>query len=71
MDLSLPVMDGWEATEEIKSDSATADIPIIALTAHALESDRNKALETGCDEFETKPVDIDRLLEKINEFVDG
>ena len=69
MDLSLPVMDGWEATEKIKAESKTADIPVIALTAHALESDRSKAIEIGCDEFETKPVDIKRLLEKMNEFI--
>ena len=70
MDLSLPVMDGWEATEKIKSQTQFAQIPIIALTAHALESDRKKALETGCDEFETKPVDMSRLLEKMAEFLD-
>lgn len=70
MDLSLPVMDGWEATKILKDQSETADIPVIALTAHALESDRTKALEIGCDEFETKPVDIGRLLEKMQDFLD-
>ncbi|MFW5967594.1 MAG: response regulator [Persicimonas sp.] len=70
MDLSLPVMDGWEATRRIKAEEATADIPVIALTAHALESDRTKALEIGCDDFETKPVDIGRLLEKMSAFLD-
>jgi CheY-like chemotaxis protein len=65
MDLSLPVMDGWEATRTIKAQESTAAIPIIALTAHALESDRAKALETGCDDFATKPVDIKSLLEQM------
>ena len=71
MDLSLPVMDGWEATEKIKGQPKYADIPIIALTAHALESDRTKALETGCNEFETKPVDMGRLIEKMNQFLEA
>lgn len=70
MDMSLPVMDGWEATERLKNRSETADIPILALTAHALESDRTKALEIGCDEFETKPIDMERLLDKIQRFVE-
>lgn len=65
MDLSLPVMDGWEATRELKSRPRFEDIPIIALTAHALDADRDKALEIGCDEFETKPVDLASLLSKI------
>ena len=65
MDLSLPVMDGWEATKELKSRPRFEDIPIIALTAHALDADRDKALEIGCDEFETKPVDLNSLLSKI------
>jgi CheY-like chemotaxis protein len=65
MDMSLPVMHGWDATREIKSDAATRDIPVIALTAHAMAGDREKALEAGCDEFETKPVELPRLLEKI------
>jgi CheY-like chemotaxis protein len=71
MDLSLPVMDGWEATRTLKGDEATAHIPIIALTAHALESDRTKALETGCDAFETKPVNIGRLLQAMGQFLEG
>lgn len=70
MDLSLPVMDGWEATRQLKADQATADIPVIALTAHALESDRSRALEIGCDAFETKPVDIGRLLDKMSGLLD-
>jgi CheY-like chemotaxis protein len=65
MDMSLPVIDGWEASVEIKSDAATRSIPIIALTAHAMMGDRERALESGCDEYETKPIDLDRLIEKI------
>jgi len=65
MDLSLPVMDGWEATRRLKSASETRDIPIIALSAHSMAGDREKALAAGCDEFDTKPVDLPRLLEKI------
>ena len=65
MDNSLPVLDGWEATRRIKADAATRHIPVIALTAHAMPQDRNKALEAGCDEFDTKPVEFARLLEKI------
>lgn len=65
MDLSLPVLDGWEATRRIKADAATADIPVIVLTAHAMDGDREKALETGCDDYDTKPVDLPRLLSKI------
>ena len=67
MDMSLPVLDGWEATGQIKADPATAGIPIIALTAHAMESDRQKALAAGCDDFDTKPVELNRLLLKIEE----
>jgi CheY-like chemotaxis protein len=66
MDLDLPVVDGWEATRRLKADSSTCDIPIIALTAHAMSGSREKALAAGCDEFDTKPIDFDRLLEKIN-----
>ncbi len=66
MDISLPVKDGWTATREIKADARTCDIPIIALTAHAMTSDREKAKEAGCDDFDTKPVDLARLLGKIN-----
>ena len=70
MDMGLPVLDGWEATKNAKSDEEIKNIPIIALTAHALESDREKALECGADDFDTKPVDFKRLLEKIKSFVD-
>jgi CheY-like chemotaxis protein len=65
MDLSLPVMDGWEATRQIKSDPATQGIPLIALTAHAMAGDEQKAREAGCDDYDTKPVDLKRLLGKI------
>lgn len=65
MDMSLPVMDGWEASRRLKADPATAAIPIIALTAHAMSSDRDKALEAGCDDYDTKPVELPRLLEKM------
>ena len=65
MDMSLPVMDGWEATKILKADSETAHIPIVALTAHAMSSDREKAIEAGCDDYDTKPVDLQRLLDKI------
>lgn len=66
MDISLPVIDGWEATRRIKSDPGTAAIPIIALTAHAMTQDREKAFAVGCDDFDAKPVELPRLLEKIN-----
>lgn len=65
MDLSLPKIDGWEATRRIKADPATAGIPVIALTAHALTTDRAQSLEAGCDDFETKPIDLPSLLEKV------
>ena len=65
LDMSLPVLSGWEVAGALRADSATANIPIIALTAHALDEDRIRALEAGCHEFESKPVDIDRLLRKI------
>ena len=71
MDLNLPEIDGWEATRRLKADPATRDIPIIALTAHAMAGDREKALATGCDEFETKPIDFDRLLPKIERLIDA
>jgi len=65
MDMSLPVVDGWEASRRLKGDAATSGIPIIALTAHAMAEDREKALAAGCDEYETKPVDLTSLLGKI------
>jgi CheY-like chemotaxis protein len=66
MDIDLPVIDGWEATRRIKSNKATRHIPVIALTAHAMSGSREKALAAGCDEFDTKPIDFDRLVRKIN-----
>jgi CheY-like chemotaxis protein len=69
LDMSLPVMDGWTAAALLKGDPATKDIPIIALTAHAMAGDREKALEAGCDDYDTKPVEFKRLLGKINGFV--
>ena len=65
MDMSLPVIDGWEATRRIKADDATRRIPIIALTAHAMAGDREKVMEVGCEEYETKPIEMSRLLGKI------
>ena len=65
MDMGLPIVDGWEATTQAKNDDDIKSIPIIALTAHALESDKQKALECGADDFDTKPIDLKRLLEKI------
>ena len=66
MDISLPKIDGWEATRRLKGAAATAAIPVIALTAHAMVADRQKCLDAGCNEFETKPIDLKRLLEKIH-----
>ncbi len=66
MDVGLPGMDGWTATRQLKADSASRHIPVIALTAHAMEGDRAKALEAGCDDYETKPIDFNRLFEKID-----
>jgi two-component system cell cycle response regulator DivK len=65
MDMSLPVMDGWEATRLLKADAALRHIPVIALTAHAMANDREKALEAGCDDYDTKPIELPRLLEKM------
>ena len=67
MDMSLPVMNGWEATRAIKADTNTAHIPVIALTAHSMAGDREKAMEAGCDDYDTKPVELDRLLGKMSQ----
>jgi CheY-like chemotaxis protein len=71
LDMSLPIMNGWDVAQKLKADSGTSSIPIIALTAHAMGGDREKALGAGCDEYETKPVDFTRLLKKISNFLDG
>ena len=71
MDMSLPVLHGWDATRELKADPATQAIPVIALTAHAMAGDREKALEAGCDEFETKPIELPRLLAKMEALLAG
>lgn len=65
MDMSLPELDGWEATQRLKADPATCAIPIIALTAHAMAADKEKALAAGCDDYDTKPIELSRLLEKM------
>jgi CheY-like chemotaxis protein len=70
LDMSLPVVDGWEAAGQLKSGPDTQGIPIIALTAHAMAGDREKALEAGCDEYDTKPVEMPRLLEKIQSMLE-
>lgn len=66
MDMSLPILDGWEATRRVKANPETKGIPVIALTAHAMVQDKEKAMAAGCDEFDTKPIELPRLLEKIN-----
>jgi len=71
MDLSLPGIDGWEATRQLKAAEETSAIPVLALTAHAMAGDREKALEVGCDDFDTKPVDLPRLLGKIEGLLGG
>ena len=65
MDMSLPVLDGWEATQRLKADPQTRSIPVIALTAHAMTTDRERALAAGCDDYDTKPIELPRLLEKM------
>lgn len=69
MDMSLPVMDGWTATQTIKADAELVGIPVIALTAHAMAGDREKAMGAGCDDYDTKPIELPRLLEKIGKFL--
>lgn len=71
MDMSLPVIDGWEATRQLKADQATRRIPVIALTAHAMASDEQKARDAGCDDFDTKPIELPRLLAKIEALLQG
>ena len=71
LDMSLPVLSGWDAAQKLKAAPVTQKIPIIALTAHAMGGDREKAIEAGCDEYDTKPVELNRLLEKINHFLKG
>ena len=70
MDMGLPVLDGWQATQQIKQTSGIQTIPIIALTSHAMKGDREKALAAGCDDYDVKPIDFPRLLEKIQQLLD-
>ena len=70
MDISLPIMDGWEATREIKKSPTTRSTPVIALTAHAMVGDREKAIEAGCDDYDTKPINFQRLLQKMKTLMD-
>ena len=71
MDMSLPVLDGWEATRRIKADARTMHVPVIALTAHAMQGDEQKAREAGCDDYDVKPVELPRLLEKMERLLGG
>jgi two-component system cell cycle response regulator DivK len=70
MDMSLPIIDGWEATRRLKAEPSTAAIPVIALTAHAMAGDREKAIQAGCDDYDTKPIDLPRLLDKITSLLE-
>jgi two-component system, cell cycle response regulator DivK len=70
MDMSLPVMDGWEATMKLKADADTQNIPVIALTAHAMGDDKQKAMKAGCDDYDTKPIELSRLLSKMSKFLE-
>jgi two-component system cell cycle response regulator DivK len=69
MDMSLPILDGWSATRQLKANPVTSGIPVIALTAHAMDGEREKCIEAGCDDFDTKPVEFKRLMEKINHWI--
>lgn len=71
MDMSLPVLDGWEATRRIKADDSTKHIPVIAITSHAMADDRRRALDAGCNDYDTKPIELDRLLTKIEALLPG
>ena len=71
MDMSLPVLDGWEAVKRLKANPATCSVPVIALTAHAMTADREKALAAGCDDYDTKPIELPRLLEKMQRLLQG